>query len=504
MKRESLQQQREVYDPGPEGFNRYAGDTITSPDEQESGKALEIEAGDEDTASPFTEVEANEHASPEVVSDPYRSDLCYEVPDDLVRMYLREAARVPLLNAREEKALAERVELKRHIENLDKSWQESHGTIPSATDIMTTMLQGVWEALPFADVLREKLDLPAEATVSQVLYDQRLADAINGDANRHLVMTLSSRMKVAPETVESLPVNLSLGLHLLPREMLQDIEREGLVSKLDKSREQTQLYKVLGSYEGQMLSRLKQAKKEGASARQHLVEANLRLVVNIAKKYVGRGMPLLDLVQEGSMGLMRAVDKFDHRRGHKFSTYATWWIRQAVTRTIADHARTIRVPVHVVETINKLMSKSHTLTHEYGYEPTPDQIAREMNMPTEKVEEISQMTKDVVSLDAPVMEDQESYFSDFIRDTRAEPTEAASYLLLKDQVREALGHLTEKERRILTLRFGLEDGHNRSLKEIGDEFHVTRERIRQIEGQALRRLRDPDLSDTLRDYLDEL
>ena len=331
------------------------------------------------------------------------------------------------------------------------------------------------------DDLEPPIDEIAEIEEEELVDPNTLVDSFSiDDPVRMYLKEIGKVPLLAPDEEIELAQKMSAGN--LAKEQLEEAE-EGSLSPEDQAE-------------------LKKLAKAGDAAKQKLAEANLRLVVSIAKRYVGRGMLFLDLIQEGNLGLIKAVEKFDYTKGYKFSTYATWWIRQAITRAIADQARTIRIPVHMVETINKVIRVSRQLLQELGHDPTPEEIAEEMSMPVERVREILKIAQEPVSLETPIGEEEDSHLGDFIEDdTASEPSEAASFTLLKEQLVDVLSTLTPREEKVLKLRFGIEDGRTRTLEEVGKEFNVTRERIRQIEAKALRKLRHPSRSKKLKDFL---
>ena len=391
----------------------------------------------------------------------------------------------------------------KRINEIRQYWLQEHGRPPSATQIMLTMLKELGEASATIRLLQRELHLTPTNNFLDSTCGARLHDAIDGEIDQQLVQTIADEIgKSIPET-EQLLINLAINSNLLPREVLDAIAGDTTLDDIGSLVTSSELINSIQAYEAQFETYLDNIKAEAEETQQKLIEANLRLVVSVAKKHIGQGMSLLDLIQEGNIGLIRAVEKFDHHRGYKFSTYATWWIRQAITRAIADQARTIRIPVHMVETINKLLRVSRRLAQEYGREPTPKEIGLEMDMSPQKVREIAKVSQLPISLESPIGEEEDSHLGDFIEDRDAlPPVDAASKQLLKEQIEDVLSTLTPREQRVLQLRFGLEDGRSRTLEEVGKEFAVTRERIRQIEAKALRKLRHPSRSRKLKDYLE--
>jgi RNA polymerase primary sigma factor len=446
----------------------------------------------------------------EVLEEPTEEDLeleptiaVVEVGDDPVRLYLHEIGRVPLLTARDEKTTARSIELGKRIREI-RSELEKQGKHPSATEICLIAIREVGQAINLIRVMQEHFGIPSGARFKEIITSEKFRGAIDGVIDQQMVQTFADKMGLPFQQMEQQLIALSGNSAVLLDEVMKTIGTKATMSGIIAQIAKPEFIKPLQNKEGLLREYLDRIELEASIAKDHLTEANLRLVVSVAKKHIGHGMSLLDLIQEGNIGLIRAVEKFDAHKGYKFSTYATWWIRQAITRAIADQARTIRVPVHMIETINKLSRLVRKLTQEYGREPTSKEIGQKMGMSPEKVREIVKVAWLPISLELPMGEEADSHLGDFIEDRNAvQPVEGASKQLLKEQIAEVLSSLSPREQKVLQLRFGLEDGRSRTLEEVGLVFQVTRERIRQIEAKALRKLRHPSRSRKLKDFWEQ-
>lgn len=459
------------------------------------GEAATEESEDSDVG---TDEEAHDESGSEDIK-PHIELEEFEVTDDLARMYLREIGKVPLLTASQERELSSKIEQNRELLKIEKKYK---GAV-SATELLIDLITRLCKFIPTIQVIQEQSGIISSSSLVKTMTEPAFHAAIDNKLDLALIAATAERTDRGIALAEALIINLSLVSNLLPQKALEIIGADTSWQEVKSLLNNEDFLSQFRSCDNEFKHHFIKVKSEAAKAKEHLVAANLRLVVSIAKKYIGHGMSLLDLIQEGNIGLMRAVDKFQHRKGYKFSTYATWWIKQGITRSIADQSRTIRIPVHMVETINKLIRKIRKLTQELGREPNYREIGDELNLSSERVEEIMDLFRhEPISLETPIGEDKDSRLGDFVEDNDSPaPIEIASQQLLKDQIDKVLDQLTPREKRVIQLRFGLEGGHTQTLEEVGQEFNVTRERIRQIEAKALRKLRHPSRSRKFRDYL---
>jgi RNA polymerase primary sigma factor len=481
-----------------DGDEVLAENLLSDEAEVEDVSALVEEVEEKEEIEEFSPEEAEEVKPPAPLEE-------HEVTDDSARMYLQEIGRVSLLKAHEEKLLSQKIELGRCLERIEDNHFRKYKKFPSPADMVIHLISQLSRAYPVAQVIAERVGVDSSSDVVETIKDPKFRSAIDDVIDPSLIAATAKGIDKGTTAAEEAIVNLSINSQLLPQQLLELLARDKTSwQKLKTLLTNNESLSHFDSHSTEFKAHFEKVRAEADASERHLTQANLRLVVSIAKKYIGHGMSLLDLIQEGNIGLIRAVDKFQYRKGYKFSTYATWWIRQGITRSIADQSRTIRIPVHMVETINKLLRTTRQLIQELGREPNYEEIGSRLNISAEKVEGVMDLFfHEPISLDTPIGEDADSRLGDFVEDHASlAPTEATSQQLLKEQIDKVLDELTEREKRVLQLRFGLKDGHARTLEEVGREFNVTRERIRQIEGKALRKLRHPTRSRKLKGYLD--
>ena len=444
---------------------------------------------------------------PDIGGDWVKKSEDADIVDDPVRIYLREILSIKRLKASDERRLARKMEEWKYIEKVEAELHERTGEYPHAWMCVHHFLLGIHAYIPLLDAFCRYHAIPKPETLADFLSDDALAELLDGEMPEEMLF-VAELLNTEPDVVKANIRELSLNRRLLPKETMELFKKPPALSELNTLKDNIDYVRALDSYEPSNSRHFGRVKTTGMRAQQRLVEGSLRIVVNVVKNYIGRGMSLLDLIQEGNIGLMRATEKFDYRRGTQFKAYVTYWIRQATTRVIADQGRTIRIPMHMVETIKKLQSVKHRLAQENGREPTSEEIGAamstsEVTITPDRVREILKISQEPVSLETPIGEEEDSHLGDFIEDRSAlTPVEAVVLSALKEQVENVLNTLNEREARVLQRRFGLEDGRSRTLEEVGRDFGVTRERIRQIEAKALRKLRQPTRSKKLRDFLD--
>ena len=427
-----------------------------------------------------------------------------DIIDDSVALYLAESRETPLLNAAQEKVLGSQIERAKHLSRLADEWAAGHARKPDAVDLVLLLLERFGQSTHLFEALCQVLGLQADTDIADLVCHPQLRSAIDGPIDQELTDVLANTLAWSrPRVVQAL-VHLSLDTQLLPWPLLDEVTTCPSLAQFHDVLQFTRFGEQLQERHLEIVEHFHLVEQRAQRAADHLVRANLRLVISIAKKHVASGMPFLDIIQEGNIGLMHAVRKFDHRKGYKFSTYATWWIRQAISRGIADQSRTVRLPVHMVDAISRLNKARQRLTQEHGRQPTVEELALELAVPRAKVDELLEVSsREAISLETPIGEDEEgTELRDFIEDKSSPaPPDEATQGLLKEQVRGVLGSLSPRERVVIEMRFGLVDGRKRTLEEVGTEIGVTRERARQIEVKALRKLKYTSHNRGLLDYL---
>ncbi len=455
-----------------------------------NGKELHLAGEERNGQEEFSEID---------IAPPKR-DL--ELSEDLLNLYMDEVGQTPLLSAEETRNLASHIEDGKHLVQLEEEWTAEHGGPPSATELLVGLAERFCQARLLFETLCRYLKLPSRRTIAEKVSRPDLRRAIDGNIDQHLSGAIAEVTGVDQARVEKDMIELSLDSRLIPWHIVQEAARKSSMAQFGEAMHSREFLDKLEAHRSEIVEHFERTKERASRATSHMIRANLRLVISVAKRYVGWGLPLADLIQEGNIGLMQAVRKFDHRRGYKFSTYAIRWIWQAINRAVDDQSRIVRLPGHVIDEVTKLTRARNSLAQQLGHQPTEQELASEMGLPSEKIESLLKLTSGVpVSLGTPVGEDG-GQLADFIADrTSPQPEEQSNASLLKEGLSKTLESLTPRERRIIELRFGLGDEYSRTLAEVGTEMGLTKERIRQIEREALAKLRHPSHSRELIGYL---
>jgi len=459
----------------------------------------QVSSGDEELHLAGEESGQEEEFS-ELEITPQKREL--ELGKDLLNLYLDELGQTPLLNTEEERVLGSQIEEGKHISRLEKDWLAEHGGQPSAIDLLLALVERLSRARTLFETLCQYLKLSSRRSIAEKASHPELRRAIDGNIDQHLSSAIAEITGVSQTRIEKSMIELSLDSRLIPWHIMEEAGRKSSLAEFGEVLESSEFHDKLEAHHSEIVKHFEQIRERARQATNHMIQANLRLVVSVAKGHIGRGLPLSDLIQEGNIGLMQAVQKFDHRRGYKFSTYAIPWIWQAINRAVNDQSRIVRLPGHVVDDLTKLARARKNLAQKLGHQPTEEELASETGLPSTRIESLLKVISGApVSLDTPVGEDG-SQLGDFIADqTILQPEEQSTASLLREELSKTLESLTPRERRIIELRFGLDNEYSRTLAEVGTELGLTKERIRQIEKEALAKLRHPSRSRELIGYL---